>query len=405
MAAAAAGMVVLFRGEREVAAGLLFALAMGFRLDAALAAGAAGVVRWAATRGFPWRLALAGTLPVVPYLAFLELHFGQLLPATLAAKSEALARAPRSYSGAEWAWLRRTLPLPGALALLGLAAAGAVDAVRRGLLRRPLPAAAGLWILLHELAYRGIGVAFAPWYQVATFSGLLLLALGGAWALGGAGRPREAAAAPAASGPVPGAATGTPAAIGRRGDDPAAGPPASAAERRAGASVDRRSRLAGAAAVRAAVSIVVLFVVLLHGLLWTARAWGTAPDPRYPLYAAIGRWVAERSPSDAAVAAAEIGFVGWTSRRPVVDLVGLVSPGALAAREAGDPAAWLLAERPRFVVDPPRFRATADGAFLGDSRIAALYRVRATFRSPAFGDETVRLLELRDGPGGASSLR
>ena len=418
-AAAAAGMVVLFRGEREVSAGLLFALATCFRLDAALAAGAAALVRWAATRRFPWRLALAGTLPVVPYLAFLELHFGQVLPATLAAKSEALARAPRGYTGAEWAWLRRTLPLPGALALLGLAGLGEIAVVRCGLLRRPLPAAVALWILVHELAYRVIGVAFAPWYHVATLAALLLLALGGARMIAGAGAQWRLAPAPQHRRPAsrsqrPHDDAETSAAEGRsRSCDDLAAPTSDgpgrdhrtaagegvaspAAESRPARPPHRGPSLSLSAA--RVVSFIALLPILLPGAAWTARTFGTPPDPRYPLYATIGRWVAAHSAPDAAVAAAEIGFLGWESRRRVVDLVGLVSPGALAAREAGEPAEWLLRERPRFVVDPPRFRATGDGEFLGHPTIVARYRVRATFRSPSFGAETVRLLELREGP-------
>ena len=110
----------------EIAAGLLMALAMTLRLDAAAGALAIGVVLWTWRRRLPWRYGAAGLLPLLPWLAWLEGRFGTVVPATLAAKrSESAGGGLLDYTRAEWHWLHRDLPRASALWLGVLAAAGA----------------------------------------------------------------------------------------------------------------------------------------------------------------------------------------------------------------------------------------------------------------------------------------
>src|SRR5262249_5146869 len=108
LALAAAAAYLAGERDRPLAAGLLAALAMALRLDAALAAAALGLVLWSSRRRFPWAFALAGLAPLAPWLGWLALRFGTVMPATLAAKRDELARALHGYTAFEWLWLART---------------------------------------------------------------------------------------------------------------------------------------------------------------------------------------------------------------------------------------------------------------------------------------------------------
>jgi hypothetical protein len=67
----------------------------------------------------------------------------------------------------------------------------------------------------------------------------------------------------------------------------------------------------------------------------------------------IGVWLRQHAPADARVAAEPIGYIGYYSGRPILDEVGLVSPGMIRLNRAGD--GWfgkmLRAERPDYVVE------------------------------------------------------
>lgn len=128
----------LARPGRDLAAGLLMAWAMFLRLDAAAAALAVGLVVWAYRRRIPWLYGVAGLLPILPWLAWLQDRFGGVLPITLAAKrnrtvagGDAAAGVGRvwDYSVAQWRWLLRDLPPWAGAWLLLLAAVGLVALV------------------------------------------------------------------------------------------------------------------------------------------------------------------------------------------------------------------------------------------------------------------------------------
>jgi hypothetical protein len=72
-------------------------------------------------------------------------------------------------------------------------------------------------------------------------------------------------------------------------------------------------------------------------------------------YRDLGGWLRAATPPGASVAAAEIGHLGWYSERPIVDMVGLVSPGVAARLRVGDAGWWLQAYRPDYLVfhEPP----------------------------------------------------
>lgn len=71
----------------------------------------------------------------------------------------------------------------------------------------------------------------------------------------------------------------------------------------------------------------------------------------------IGLWLRERTPESARVALEPIGYIGYYSRRRILDEVGLVSPEMVPLNRAGDGwfARMLEAERPDYVVERPGY--------------------------------------------------
>jgi hypothetical protein len=77
-------------------------------------------------------------------------------------------------------------------------------------------------------------------------------------------------------------------------------------------------------------------------------------------YEKAGPWIREHSKSGDEVVAAEIGYVGYFSKRKVFDTMGLISPEALDRLTTGtlrpeaylDPWDWALRRGSRFVVFP-----------------------------------------------------
>ncbi|HYH45586.1 MAG TPA: hypothetical protein VEG34_07855, partial [Thermoanaerobaculia bacterium] len=118
------------------------------------------------------------------------------------------------------------------------------------------------------------------------------------------------------------------------------------------------------------------------------------PDPRFRIYAAVGRFLEQRRHDlpEGAVAAVEIGALGWATRAPVLDLAGLVSPAVLAAKANGTVPQLVARERPACLVDAPVFRTLLLGEVLREPRIAASYRPVAVFETLEYGGGTVRLL-------------
>jgi hypothetical protein len=309
------GVLLALRG-RGAAGGVLLAAATLCRLDAALAAGVLLPVLLLRDRPAARRFALSFGLPVALFVGGLLLHFGAVVPNTLAAKqAEQTADLP-TYGLRQWRWWVRTLPAPGAaalvLALAGVAAATAVKGCRaRGVLAAaPEPVAAAVlatWLVAHEVAYRVLAVPFAPWYHLPAVNALVALAIAGALRVG------TLCALPAPEG--------------------------------------LRPRLGFAVAAA-------LLLGLFQPWSYLANQWRRAPDPRYDAFRRVGEHLDRTAAPGATVAALEIGILGtFAPSQRILDLGGLVSPAVLAARSDGTLPAFLATTRPDYLIDSTHFAA------------------------------------------------
>ncbi len=293
----------LLVARRPALAGILAGLAVGFRPDALL-----GVVFVPYLAGAnhgdwrrpPWRF-IAGAAIAIGLLALgAWLWFGQLLPATLAAKQafavgseRAGTRSGFGFWPAAWPVFGRTFgkwiaPVAVLSGLLGMARlCRTADPVYRTLVAFGAALA---------IAYPILGVSFWSWYVILPLIALVLVlaqSLAPLTVRGGSLRPRLLAL------------------------------PALLA-----------LLTAGALAIRQ----------------WRTGDSGDPSGPRVELYGRIGAWIAQSSPPTARIAAFEVGALAFYADRPVEDLLGLVSPQNIAAVAAGDWAGALRASRADFVV-------------------------------------------------------
>jgi hypothetical protein len=83
------------------------------------------------------------------------------------------------------------------------------------------------------------------------------------------------------------------------------------------------------------------------------------------------RWVAANAPSDAVIAAHDIGALGYFYNRPFIDLAGLVSPEVIPfIRDENRLRAYLFAREVRYVVVFPDWYATLKN----DARLAPVFQ-------------------------------
>jgi hypothetical protein len=303
-------------------------------------------------RPIPWRAAGTFVLVLAPWLAFSTLYYGSPVPNTIAAKqvvSYAFMDSPHGARdlAAHFAWFAGAtggrvryeaaglgwVPLGVLLAFLLAGAAAAWAEPRRRLLL-VLPAYA---ILTGALYWAGRAPRMFDWYLVPPlWCCLVLVAVG------------------------------------------------------AGAAVRRATPLA-------ARIVLGLVLVILAGHLAAATRWtwiDQAKNQRaeLALRKATAEWLRENTPPDATVATEAIGYLGWYSGRPILDLAGLTSPEIVRLRrEHGTPGRAFRAavrELAPDVIVLRSFEVDANRAWHGgplfDSRddasdFAAHYRERKRF--------------------------
>jgi hypothetical protein len=145
----------------------------------------------------------------------------------------------------------------------------------------------------------------------------------------------------------------------------------------------------GARLTRSRIALIVVYLVLAAGALPPAATrYGWAVQNINAMQVHLGHWVDDHLPVRETIALNDIGAIAYFSRRPVIDLVGLVSPDVLPYRRAGDEGIlrYLIERCPGHVVVFPAWypRLTARRDVL-----EPVYRVRLDHNTVAGADEMV----------------
>ena len=272
-------------------AGLAAGLAVWMRPDAAVGTAILGLLLWAERRRLPWVYGLVAGAVIALGAALAAHAFGSPLPNTLLAKHTMAAANAGGPAGMGF-W-PRAVPLldrhAGALwpCLAVLGALGQVPLFRAG-------GRAGRLLSLFGLALAGLyplmKVPFFPWYAVPV---VLAALYGVAFAAGAVGR-------------------------------------------------EAWKRWGGWAGL-----VVSALLLLPVGLSLLPASWGWFSIyhgyPYLETYHRAALYLHQRSQPEDAVAYVEIGVLGYYSRQPVQDLLGLVTPAVLPYVEKNDlPGAFLL---------------------------------------------------------------
>lgn len=302
--------------RRPVLAGILAGLAVWYRPDAVVGVAALGCLAWLERRRLPWRWGLAAGGFVVFGLVAAWLWFGSFLPGTLEAKRVMADARVDAWIGPIRFWGRGAELMPRhfgtgwiLLAVLGVAGQWPLFA-RGGLAVRTLV----LYGSGVAVAYPLLGVPFFHWYTVPPVAVLLLGV--GAFA---AGVGRAVAEALPDGAPVEGAR----------------GP---------------RTGLRAAAGVAAGIAVLALPLSTYVPRSYQRFA-AMQGGSRYDTFREVGIWIREHSLPEHRIAYGEIGQLGYWSRRPLDDMMGLVTPDMLPYVAAGDGLGAFLLRPPDFFVD------------------------------------------------------
>ena len=337
-------LLIAARLRSPVRAGLLAGLAVWMRPDAALGVGLLGLLLGIEKRRLPWTYLLAaGGVASAGVLAAWS-WFGSPLPNTLAAKHAMTVGMTEVGSGFRGFWprafrlmsrhwgpwwtLMTGVGLAGHAAMLlggggrgsagpaqatgsegGWEGASAHEGAEQG---RTEPRGGGratrllaLVSLAMALAYPLLEVPFFSWYAVPTAVGVLY---GVPYLTGALGR-------------------GLAARLGRR-------------------------QMVGAAAATAILAPLLLSFVPATWRWHTQYQW----QRHLRTYREAALWIRDHSAPQDALAYVEIGVMSFYSERPLVDLLGLVTPGAIPYVEADDLVGAFLAHPTRFVIHHSRGR-------------------------------------------------
>jgi hypothetical protein len=284
---------------RDVPSGILAGLAFTCRPDAAVGVALLGLLLLWERRRLPWVWAASAGAVMLAACAAAYAAFGTLLPNTLAAKRAYAAFEPATrmgvafWRGAWELWRGYEAPWAGLLLLLGLLGLPALLA--QGGRAGRLLALDGLAL---ALAYTLLRVPFFLWYTVPAAVAVLVAA---PWGVGWAVRALAA-----------------------------------------------RPRLRPAAVALALLAAVALASPFLATWRWFRG--GGAGDWRLAAYSRAGDWLREHSAPTDDIALEEIGILGYTSQRPVSDLMGLVTPGAVPYAAQGDLIGAFLARPTAYLV-------------------------------------------------------
>lgn len=298
------------------------------------------------SRQLPWRRLAITMVFLVVWFGGLWLVVGSALPDTLAAKQAQRASGLWRPLGSDMVYWLRSLttypteqmpirPQPGFTLFLALAVAGLAALPWR---RRWLMLAA--WPVIAMVAYRQMRLPFYHWYMLPP---LALLAIGAGLAADTVSRAVDAVAA-----------------------------------RLLGGGADRPRR---AAVIAAAVGTAVVLATVVPMTLTAWRQRTAYPHAVARAYIAAGEWLARETPPDATVGYLEVGYLGYHSRRHIVDPLGLVSPNAAAAIARRDFLETYRTRRPDVILHQPVFYPEHMGILVQQPWFVADYRAVATLPS------------------------
>jgi hypothetical protein len=318
---------------RWLVAALLAGLAAVTRGDGVLVGVALALVfvvthRTTCLKQWPWGAPALYLLVVIPWYLFAWAYFGSPLPATLGAKlaQGSTPGTPSFVEGLAFFWQRSF----GGVAVLWLAAlalvvVGLVSAAR--LESRLAPA--WVWSMLFVVGFGLLNVPRYPWYY-SPLVPVVMLAL----VFGGSGA--------------------------------------------AGFVAQRLMRSSRSGMAARAIGLVTAAVVAFVFLANDVRAQRPEPSPRSQLYRQVGEWLEANTPPGASVGAEEVGFLGYYSRRRIIDFVGLIQPDVAPYRARGDNLYAMEKYEPDYVVALPTWR-DAVGAH---PWVAERYEQMRTFERP-----------------------
>ncbi|HKV11703.1 MAG TPA: hypothetical protein VJ725_26390 [Thermoanaerobaculia bacterium] len=297
----------LLADSRPWMAGILAGLAVWIRPDAGVGVAILLLLLLLETGRVPWKTGLAAAAVIALGLFGAWQWFGSILPGTVAAKVAASQGNPLAATGAEGFWGRGALLLRRHAGPLWLLVAAVGVAGLAPLLRHMgrLGRLTALYGSALAVLYPALGVPFASWYAVIPWIAVLY-----GLCFSVAGLAREIAA--------------------------------SGAGRRWGRAV------AGAGFLAAAVLGIFLVQGVVRGAVRFYR--GFSPPERLMLYRQAAEWLVARSGPEDSVSYVEIGVLGYYSRRPVEDPLGLVTPRVVPYLARNDLAGGFLTKPTDYVL-------------------------------------------------------
>lgn len=294
--------------SRPWAAGILAGFAVWIRPDAGVGVVILLILLLLETGRIPWKTGIAAAAVIALGLFGAWLWFGSILPTTAGAKIAATQGVPHPATGAEGFWGRGTILLrrhsgPLWLLAVGMGVAGLAPLLRHmGRLGR-LTALYGSAL---AVLYPALGVPFASWYAVIPWIAVLY---GVCFSV--AGLARVVAASPAAG-----------------------------------------NRWGRAVAVAGCGAAAVLGIFLVQGALRSAvRIYRDfVPPERLVLYRQAAEWLVAHSRPEDSVSYVEIGVLGYYSRKPLEDPLGLVTPRVIPYLARNDMAGGFLTKPTDYVL-------------------------------------------------------
>ena len=312
-------------------AGAVFGLAFLARGDAVILAGLAGLAALWRERRMPWGMVGGFLLILLPWSIYAMITFGSPLPATLGVKRahRALGAWPHIAVGF-WRWLTHSSPaLQVRFYASALAAGVGLFVFWRE--RNAWGLVVVAWGLLYALGYLLLNVPFYAWYATTL---MVAMALGASLGMArlGPDRFQTQAFAPHTSTASFGAIFST---------APRTGEPVRSAW--------MQTFSWGLIAV-----IVIAGAGAMAAKTHRLKTWR---NPKIEAYLDAAAWLKANTPADATVGFIEVGTIAYFSDRRIIDLLGLVTPGAEAYLAARDNAGLFKSLHPEYYIRNCHFDA------------------------------------------------